>query len=43
MEKAEAFDKKHPTGLNLPQLIERGAGDKMVIPANAKVLVDKSH
>jgi spermidine synthase len=41
MEKAEEFEKKHPTGLNLPQLIERGASDTMVIPAHAKVLVDK--
>lgn len=41
MDKTEAFEKTHPTGLNLPQLIERGAAEQTDIPANARVLRDK--
>jgi len=41
MDKAEAFEKTRPTGLNLPQLIQRGAAEKTEIPANARVLLDK--
>jgi spermidine synthase len=41
MDKAEAFETTHPTGLNLPQLIQRGAAEKTSIPENARVLLDK--
>ena len=41
MDKAEAFEKTHPTGLNLSQLIERGAAEQTDIPASARVLRDK--
>jgi spermidine synthase len=41
VEKATEFEKAHPTGLNLPQLVERGAEEPTVIPENATVLVDK--
>jgi spermidine synthase len=41
MEKAEAFEKAHPTGLNLPQLISRGAAETVSISPTARVLVDK--
>lgn len=41
-EKAEAFEKTHPTGLNLPQLINRGAFEKVDIPATARLLLDKT-
>jgi spermidine synthase len=40
-DKAEAFEKVRPTGLNLPQLIRQGAAEKTNIPANARVLLDK--
>jgi hypothetical protein len=40
-EKAAAFEKTHPTGLDLPHLIDRGAAEKVHIPAGAKVLLDK--
>jgi len=40
-EKAEAFEKAHPTGIDLPSLIRGGASDSFAIPENAKVLVDK--
>ncbi len=42
MEKAETFEKTHATGLNLPQLINRGALEKLDIPGNARVLLDKT-
>jgi spermidine synthase len=42
MDKAEVFEKTHPTGLNLPQLIQRGAAEKTSIPENARVLLDKN-
>ncbi len=42
MEKAEAFEKTHPTGLNLPQLINRGAFEKVDVPATARLLLDKT-
>jgi spermidine synthase len=42
MNKAEAFEKMRSTGLNLPQLIERGAAEKTYIPEYAKVLRDKT-
>ncbi len=41
VEKAEAFEKAHPTGIDLPSLIRGGASDSFAIPENAKVLVDK--
>jgi len=41
IEKAKAFEKVHPTGLDLPQLIERGAAEKVNLARNAKVLLDK--
>lgn len=40
-DKAEAFEKVRPTGLNLPQLIQRGAVEKMELPASVRVLLDK--
>jgi spermidine synthase len=40
-DKAAAFEKAHPTGLNLPQLILRGAAGATTIPESARVLVDK--
>ena len=43
MDKAEAFEKTHPTGLNLPRLIERGAAEKTDIPGSARVLFDKDN
>ncbi len=42
MEKAAAFEKTHPTGLDLPQLISRGAAETIHIPENARILFDKS-
>ena len=42
MEKAAAFEKTHPTGLDLPQLISRGAAETVHIPENARILFDKS-
>jgi spermidine synthase len=39
-DKARAFEKSHPTGLNLPQLIDRGVVD-MPDLSGAKVLLDK--
>jgi spermidine synthase len=39
-EKAEVFEKAHPTGLDLPRLIRRGAAG-IRIPARATVLRDK--
>jgi spermidine synthase len=41
IEKAEAFEKAHPTGIDLPSLIRSGASDSFAIPENAKVLMDK--
>ena len=41
IDRAEAFEKTHPTGLNLPQLINRGAAEKTDIPTSARVLLDK--
>jgi spermidine synthase len=38
-EKANAFDKAHPTGLKLPEFIERHMTP--VIPTDAKVILDK--
>ncbi len=43
IEKAEEFERAHPTGLNLPQLIDRGAAEKTDIPAGARVLLDKGN
>ncbi|MEW5983303.1 MAG: fused MFS/spermidine synthase [Acidobacteriota bacterium] len=40
-DKAAAFEKAHPTGLDLPWLILRGASDMTGIPASARVLVDR--
>ncbi len=42
IDRADAFEKTHPTGLDLPRLIERGAAEKPYIPADAKVLLDKA-
>jgi len=41
MDKAKAFEKRYPTGLDLPRLIDRGAAEKTHIPENARVLLDK--
>jgi spermidine synthase len=41
VEKADAFEKIHPTGLNLPQLIGRGAAETVFISPAAKILLDK--
>jgi len=41
MAMAEAFDKKFPTGLDLAQLVSRGAAEPLVIPETARVLHDK--
>jgi spermidine synthase len=38
---ATAFDKAHPTGLELPKLILRGIEETTTIPDDAVVLVDK--
>ena len=40
-EKASAFEKAHPTGLDLPSLIERGAAATVDIPNSARILLDK--
>jgi spermidine synthase len=42
MEKADAFEKAYPTGLNLSSLIETGAAEKVEISPNAVVLLDKT-
>jgi spermidine synthase len=41
VKRAEAFEQKHPTGLDLPLLIRQGAREQIIIPANARVLLDK--
>lgn len=41
-EKAAAFDKAHPTGLDLPDLVRRGARGAD-IPSTARVLTDKGN
>ncbi len=38
---ASAFEKAHPTGLDLPNLTQRGVEDTTTIPDTAVVLVDK--
>jgi spermidine synthase len=38
---AAAFEKAHPTGLELPNLIQRGTEETTIIPDTAVVLVDK--
>jgi spermidine synthase len=40
VEKARAFEKDHPTGLSLPDLIDRGAL-AVRIPEDARILLDK--
>jgi spermidine synthase len=40
MDKARAFEKTHPTGLDLPALVERGAEAKTDIAEGARVLRD---
>ena len=40
-ERAAAFERAHPTGLDLPQLIRTGAAQTLSIPATARVLLDK--
>ena len=40
-DKARAFEKIHPTGLNLPQLIELGVAAALPDLTGAKVLLDK--
>ena len=40
-DKARAFEKIHPTGLNLPQLIELGVAAALPDLTSAKVLLDK--
>jgi len=39
--RAEAFERTHPTGLDLPQLIRQGASMKAPIAEGARVRVDK--
>jgi len=41
IDKARAFEKVHPTGLDLPVLIERGAAEKVILSEDARVLLDK--
>jgi spermidine synthase len=41
MDMAAAFEKMHPTGLGLAQLVSRGAAEQVSIPAGAKILLDK--
>jgi hypothetical protein len=41
MTMAEAFDKQYPTGLDLAQLIARGAAEPLSVPETARVLHDK--
>lgn len=40
-ERAAAFEKVHPTALDLPQLILRGAAEHLLIPETARVLLDR--
>jgi spermidine synthase len=40
--KAEAFEKKHPTGLDLPRLIERGAAEALPSFSSARILLDNN-
>ena len=40
VDRASAFEKAHPTGLDLPQLIQRGAAATTDIPDFARVLLD---
>ena len=42
VDRAAAFERAHPTGLDLPELILRGASTAVDIPETARVLVDKS-
>ena len=39
-EKAQVFEQKHPTGLDLPLLVRQGARESTSIPADARVLLD---
>lgn len=41
-QEAEAFEKEHPTGLNLPRLIRGHAEERAHIPNRAEVLRDKT-
>lgn len=41
VKKAEAFEQKHLTGLDLPLLIRQDARPSTSVPANARVLLDK--
>jgi spermidine synthase len=41
VDKARAFEKIHPTGLNLPQLLERGVASALPDLSGAKVLLDR--
>jgi spermidine synthase len=41
IDRAKAFEKVHPTGLDLPLLIERGAAEKVYLSENARVLLDR--
>jgi hypothetical protein len=40
MRAAAAFEKAHPTGLELPNLIQRGTEETTIIPDTAVVLAD---
>ena len=42
IDKARAFEKTYPTGLDLPRLIERGAGGALPDLSNARVLRDRN-
>lgn len=41
VKKAEAFEQKYPTGLDLPLLIRQGSRERITVPASARVLLDK--
>ena len=40
VDRASAFEKAHPTGLDLPQLVQQGAAATTNIPDSARVLLD---
>ncbi len=40
VDRATAFEKIHPTGLDLPRLIDYGAEDTTTIPDSARILLD---
>jgi spermidine synthase len=40
VDRATAFEKVHPTGLDLPRLIDYGASETTTIPDSARILLD---